>query len=63
MYEGPRDPRGPARRPSRWTPSTQLFSGTNYVSLFFGGCPTKNGLPQTGFPFFPGVIEQLSPWC
>ena len=22
--------------------------------LFFGGCPTKNGLPQKGFPFFQG---------
>ena len=23
-------------------------------SLFFGGCPTKNGLPKKGFPFFQG---------
>ena len=28
--------------------------------LFVGGCPTKNGLLKKGFPFFPGVIEQLS---
>ena len=28
-------------------------------SLFFGGSPTKNGLPQKGFPFFPRVTEQL----
>ena len=27
--------------------------------LFFGGCPTKNGLPQKGFPFFCRVTEQL----
>ena len=36
-----------------------------YVSLscsaalffpFFGGCPTKNGLPQKGFPF-PGSLN------
>ena len=24
---------------------------------FFGGCPTKNGLPQKGFPFFSRVTE------
>ena len=34
----------------------QLFSGTNYLS-FFCGCPTKNGLPQKGFPFFPGSLN------
>ena len=34
---------------------SQLFSGTNSFPLFFGGggCPTKNGLPRKGFPFFP----------
>ena len=33
--------------------TTQLFSGTNYVSFFFGG-PTKNGLPKKmgRAPFF-----------
>ena len=25
-----------------------------FFPLFFGGCPTKNGLPQKGFPFFQG---------
>ena len=30
---------------------TQLFSGTLFP-VFLGGCPTKNGLPQKGFPFF-----------
>ena len=28
-------------------------------SLFFGGCPTKIGLPQKGIPFFSRVTEQL----
>ena len=28
--------------------------------LFLGGCPTKNGLPQKGFPFFPGSLKKLS---
>ena len=37
----------------------QLFSGTLFP-FFVGGCPTKNGLPQKGFPFFPRVTEQLS---
>ena len=37
-----------------------MFSGTNSFSLFFGGCPTKHGLPQKGFPFFSRVTEQLS---
>ena len=36
---------------------SQLFGGTNYFSLFFGGCPTKNGLPQKGFPYFPGSLN------
>ena len=36
---------------------SQLFSGTLFFSLFLGGCPTKNGLPQKGFPFFPGSLN------
>ena len=27
--------------------------------FFFGGCPTRNGLPPEGFPFFSRVTEQL----
>ena len=36
---------------------SQFFSGTNYFSLLFHGCPTKHGLPQKGFPFFPGSLS------
>ena len=46
--------------PAEKRESPQLFSGTNYFSRFFGGCPTKNGLPQKGIPFIPRVTEQLS---
>ena len=28
-------------------------------SLFWGGCPAKNGLPKKGFSFFSRVTEQL----
>ena len=35
-----------------------FFSFLFSVFLFPRGCPTKNGLPQKGFPFFP-VTEQL----
>ena len=38
--------------------SSQLFSGTLFP-FFGGGGPTKNGLPQEGFPFFCRVTEQL----
>ena len=43
----------------------QLFSGTNYFSLFLGWF-TRNGLPQKGFPFSrPGSkarrLRELSP--
>ena len=41
-------------------PFARLFSGTNYLSLFFGGCPRKNGLPLKRVPLFSGVTEQLS---
>ena len=30
-----------------------------FSSLFFGGCPAKNGLAQKGFPCFSRVTEQL----
>ena len=36
------------------TAFTQLFSGTLFPLSFFRGCPTKNGLPQKGSPFFQG---------
>ena len=50
---------------------TQLFSGTLFplfcifFFFFFGGCPTRNGLPQKGFlSFFSRVTEQLrSSFC
>ena len=35
---------------------TQLFSGTLFPFVFCG-CPTKNGLPQKGFLFFPGSLN------
>ena len=28
-----------------------------FLLFFFGGCPTKNGLPQKGVPFFPGSLN------
>ena len=34
----------------------QLSSGTLFPP-FFGGCPTKHGLPKKGFPFFPGSLS------
>ena len=41
---------------------SQLFGGTNYFPFFFGA-PTKNGLPQKGFPSFSRVTEKLrSTW-
>ena len=40
---------------SRVLSDTQLFSGTLF--LFFGGCPTKNGLPEEGFTFFLGSLN------
>ena len=40
--------------PFEWR--TQLFSGTLFPP-FFGGCPTKNGLPQKGLPCLPGSLN------
>ena len=40
----------------QWHPFSLLFGA---FSLFVGGCPTKNGPPQKGFPFFCRVTEQL----
>ena len=39
-------------------PVPQLFGGILFPFLF-SGCPTKNGLPRKGSPFFPRVTEQL----
>ena len=41
--------------------STQLFSGSNYFSIFFCVCPTKMVQAQKRVPFFSRVTEQLSP--
>ena len=40
-------------------PISQLFSGPNSFSLFFGGCPTKMVQAQKRVPFFSRVTEQL----
>ena len=50
LYQVPTGARCGAPSPAK---ETQLFSGT-LVPFFFGGCPTENGLPAKGFPFFQG---------
>ena len=38
-----------------------LFPSFSFF-FFWGGCPTKNGLPQEGFRFFPLEFCRISPW-
>ena len=40
--------------PAAPTPA-RMFSGI--FPLLFGGCPTKNGLPQKGSLFFPDLLN------
>ena len=45
--------------------TSQITSGEMKVSvvqwhpfsIFVGGCPTKNGFPQKGFPFVPASLN------